>query len=78
MIDIAEATKQNDTFRTALWTGDHLQLTLMSIRPGGEIGLEIHPNTDQFLRIEKGRDLSEWEEEGIGWNFRKGYMMILQ
>ncbi len=57
VIDIAEATKQNDTFRTALWTGDHLQLTLMSIRPGGEIGLEIHPNTDQFLRIEEGEGL---------------------
>ena len=56
-INIEEAAKQNDTFRTALWTGDHLQLTLMSIPPGGDIGLEVHPHTDQFLRIEDGQGL---------------------
>ncbi|GEM_PF-37421 len=56
-INIAEATKQNDNFRTALWTGKHLQLTLMSIPVGGEIGLEIHPNIDQFIRIEEGEGL---------------------
>lgn len=54
-INIDEATKQNHTFRTALWTGNHLQVTLMSIPVGGEIGLEIHPKTDQFIRIEDGR-----------------------
>ena len=45
-IDISKATVNNDTFRTALWTGEHLQLTLMSIQVGGEIGLEIHPDDD--------------------------------
>ncbi|MBM6617877.1 cupin domain-containing protein [Bacillus sp. RD4P76] len=55
VIDIEEATKQNDTFRTALWTGSHLQLTLMSIGVGEDIGLEIHPDLDQFLRIEQGQ-----------------------
>lgn len=53
-IDISKATVNNDTFRTALWTGEHLQLTLMSIQVGGEIGLEIHPDDDQFLYIESG------------------------
>jgi len=47
----------NDTFRTALWTGDHLQLTLMSIPVNEEIGLEMHPETDQFIRIEDGHGL---------------------
>ena len=57
VINIDQATKQNDTFRTALWTGNHLQLTLMSINVGEDIGLEIHPNLDQFLRIEQGQGL---------------------
>ena len=55
VVNINEATIQNDTYRTALWTGKHLQLTLMSINPGEDIGLEIHPQTDQFLRIEQGQ-----------------------
>ncbi|TGB01858.1 cupin domain-containing protein [Halobacillus salinus] len=57
VMNINEATKQNDTFRTALWTGDHLQVTLMSIGVGEDIGLEIHPQVDQFLRIEEGQGL---------------------
>ena len=54
VIDINKATLANDNYRTALWTGPHLQLTLMSINPGDDIGLEVHPDNDQFLRIEKG------------------------
>lgn len=57
VVDINEATKQNSAFRTALWTGKHLQLTLMSINVGDDIGLEIHPNVDQFLRVEEGQGL---------------------
>lgn len=57
VVDIEEATKRNNTFRTALWTGKHLQVTLMSIPPGEDIGLEIHPTTDQFLRVEEGRGI---------------------
>lgn len=55
VVDINKATKQNDAFRTALWTGKHLQVTLMSIPVGEDIGLEIHPNLDQFLRVEEGQ-----------------------
>lgn len=55
VLDIEKATLANDTYRTALWTGNHLQLTVMSIEPGGEIGLETHPDRDQFLRVESGR-----------------------
>ena len=57
VINIEEATKGNSAFRTALWTGKHLQLTLMSINVGDEIGLENHPDTDQFLRVEQGRGI---------------------
>ena len=54
VINIDDATEQNNTFRTALWTGDNLQVTLMSIGVGDDIGLEIHTNGDQFIRIEEG------------------------
>lgn len=57
-INIEEVTKQNNTFRTALWTGKHLQVTLMSINVGEDIGLEVHPNLDQFIRIEEGQGLA--------------------
>lgn len=55
--DISRATKQNGTFRNALWTGGHLQLTLMCIGVREDIGLEMHPHLDQFIRIEEGRGL---------------------
>ena len=57
VVNIDEATKQNTTFRTALWTGEHLQVTLMSINVGEDIGLEVHPNVDQFLSIKDGQGL---------------------
>jgi mannose-6-phosphate isomerase-like protein (cupin superfamily) len=56
-LNINEATKQNNTYRTALWTGEHLQVTLMSIDIGDDIGLEIHHDVDQFLRIEQGQGI---------------------
>ena len=55
--NISRATMQNMNYRTALWTGCHLQLTLMCIPAGGEIGLEVHPDTDQFIRIEDGNGI---------------------
>lgn len=54
VIDIEEAAERNQTFRTAIWTGNHLQVTLMSIGVGEDIGLEIHPHTDQLLQIVEG------------------------
>lgn len=52
--NIEDATKDNTNFRTVLYTGKHAQLTVMSIEVGGEVGLEVHPHLDQFLRIEAG------------------------
>lgn len=53
ILQIEDETKQNTNFRTTLWTGEHTQLTVMSIPPGEEIGLEVH-HVDQFLRVEAG------------------------
>lgn len=57
IVNIEEAAEQNRNFRTALWTGQHFQVTLMSIPSGQDIGLEVHPATDQFVRIEEGQAL---------------------
>jgi mannose-6-phosphate isomerase-like protein (cupin superfamily) len=53
--DIEKATVENATFRTALFTGEHTQLTVMRIAPGEDIGREAHHDRDQFLRVEQGR-----------------------
>lgn len=52
--DIEQATKENTDYRSVAWSGRYLQLTLMAIPAGGEIGLEAHPETDQFLRLDAG------------------------
>ena len=54
VFDIEELTLENENFRTAVWTGKQFQMTLMNIPVGGEVGLEVHDDTDQFLRIEQG------------------------
>ena len=53
--NIETATTENTNYRTTLWTGNNLQITLMSIDPGNDIGLEVHDTHDQFLRIEQGQ-----------------------
>ena len=52
--DIETPTKNNSNFRQVLYTAPHSQLVLMSLLPGEEIGMEIHPNVDQFFRFEIG------------------------
>ena len=52
--DVEQATLDNDTFRTVLFTGEHTQLTVMRLGPGEDIGREAHPHLDQFLRVEQG------------------------
>ena len=52
--NIEKETLENDFFRKEIFTGEHLQITVMSINPGEDIGIETHPTTDQFLRIEQG------------------------
>ena len=54
VVDIEDLTEKNSSFRVAKWTGKNLQMTVMLIKPGGEIGLEKHDKGDQFIRVEKG------------------------
>lgn len=53
--DIEKLTEKNDDFRRVLYTGHNLQLVLMAIQPGDEIGEEVHSDRDQFFRIEGGK-----------------------
>jgi mannose-6-phosphate isomerase-like protein (cupin superfamily) len=53
--NIEEATTSNEDFRRVLYTGKNLQLVLMTLQPGEEIGEEVHEDRDQFFRIEDGR-----------------------
>ena len=55
IFNINHATCMNENFRTTLWTGHHMQLTLMSIPASGDIGVEMHNNVDQFIRVVSGR-----------------------
>lgn len=71
VINIDHTTKQNDTFRTALWTGKHLQVALMSINVGDEIGLEMHPDVDQFLRIEQGQGIVRMGSRKDNLNYQR-------
>ena len=54
LINIHNEAVCNTNFRTAIWTGEHLQVTVMSIPIGGEIGLEIHEHLDQLIKLESG------------------------
>ena len=54
-INIEKATNENDNFRKVLYTGDHSQLVLMTLKPKQEIGKEVHPGSDQFFRFESGK-----------------------
>lgn len=75
--DIETETKKNDNYRAVAWSGKYLQVTLMSIPPGSSIGLEKHPDTDQFLRLDAGKgrvtmgptksDLSFQQDVEDGW-----------
>ena len=55
IFNIHHATEMNENFRTTLWTGRDMQLTLMRIPVHGDIGIEMHDDVDQFIRIESGR-----------------------
>ncbi len=73
VVNIEELTLRNENFRTAAWTGSNLQMTLMTLQPGEDIGMEVHEDHDQFLRIEQGSakvemgpsedELTEWSAE---------------
>lgn len=59
IFDMETMTKRNNAFRTSIWTGKYLQVTVMSLQPGEDIGVEMHPDVDQFIRIEQGDGIVE-------------------
>lgn len=71
VVNIEDATKQNNYYRTALWTGSYLQITLMSINVGEDIGLELHPSNDQFIRIEQGQGLVQMGDREDRLDFQR-------
>ncbi|WP_077624293.1 cupin domain-containing protein [Sediminibacillus massiliensis] len=71
VVDINKVTKQNNNYRTAIWTGKHLQVTLMSLQPGEDIGLEIHPDVDQFLRVEQGQGIVQMGKRRDNLDFQR-------
>ena len=64
--NIEKATTENNNFRKVLYTGKNSQLVLMSLKPNEEIGMEVHPDNDQFFRVDAGKgkviiDANEYE-----------------
>ena len=55
LTNIEKETLDNANFRQVLFTSPHVQLVLMALKPGEDIGLETHDDVDQFIRVEAGR-----------------------
>jgi mannose-6-phosphate isomerase-like protein (cupin superfamily) len=73
--DIERQTEANDDFRHVLFTGQHVQLVVMSLDPGEEIGEEVHDATDQFFRIESGK--GEVVIEGVATPIQGGTGIVI-
>jgi mannose-6-phosphate isomerase-like protein (cupin superfamily) len=73
--DIEDVTESNTDFRRALYTGHNLQLVLMALQPGEDIGTEIHPDHDQFFRLEKGH--GDLVIDGVTTPIKAGWAMIV-
>ncbi len=61
--NIERDTLENEDYRRVLFTGPNLQLVLMTLQPGEEIGLETHDEHDQFIRIEAGSGIATLDDE---------------
>lgn len=73
--NIEKDALENKNFRKVLYTGKHSQLVLMSLKPGEEIGMEIHPDNDQFFRFEKGE--GECVIDGNSYEIGDGSVIIV-
>ena len=71
VFDIEDETTENDAYRRVAWSGKYLQVTLMSIPVGGDIGLELHSETDQFLRVEAGEGLVQMGDRKDALDFEQ-------
>jgi mannose-6-phosphate isomerase-like protein (cupin superfamily) len=68
---ISNTTQSNQNFREVIWTGEQMQLTVMSIAPNDDIGLELHDKEDQFLRIEQGQGVVKMGESKDNMDFEQ-------
>ena len=73
--DIEDLTESNKDFRRVLYTGKHLQLVLMTLQPGEEIGEEVHDTHDQFFRFEKGK--GQVVIDGVSHKIKADYGVIV-
>jgi mannose-6-phosphate isomerase-like protein (cupin superfamily) len=73
--DIETLTEENTDFRQVFYSGHHLQLVLMALTPGQDIGMETHATHDQFFRIEKGR--GQVEIDGVTHKVKGGDAIIV-
>ena len=73
--NIERATLENDLFRKVLYTGSHAQLVLMSIPASGDIGAEIHDDTDQFIRCEEGEGKAVLD--GVEYDLNDGTALVV-
>ena len=71
VVNIEELTTSNQNFRTTWWTGKQLQMTVMSIQPGEDIGLEVHQKGDQFIRVEEGTARVQMGKSKTNLNYDK-------
>ena len=80
VINIESLTLENENFRTAVWTGKNMQMTLMAIQPGDDIGGEVHEDHDQFLRIEQGTarvEMGPSEHEVQTWDAEDDFVILV-
>ncbi len=73
--DIEKATIDNEFFRKVLFTAPNSQLVVMSLKPSEEIGMEVHPHLDQFIRIEKGE--GKVIMDGVETKFKDDWAMVI-
>jgi mannose-6-phosphate isomerase-like protein (cupin superfamily) len=72
--NIEQETLANENFRKVLYTAKYSQLVLMSLKPGEEIGMEVHPDTDQFFRIDSGK--AKIVIDGNEYNAQDGFAAV--
>ncbi len=73
--NIEEITENNSSFRKVVYTGNHLQLVVMSLKPGEDIGEEVHPKVDQFFRVEEGE--GKVVMDGVERPFTEGFAIVV-
>jgi mannose-6-phosphate isomerase-like protein (cupin superfamily) len=74
-VQLEDASLKNNNFRQVLFTAPHCQLVLMSLLPNEEIGMEVHPDNDQFIRIEQGT--GEAIVDGQRWSLTDGSAVVI-